>query len=289
MSPERWCQVEKIYHSALELESIRRRGFLAEMCSGDDELLQEVESLLAEASSKECLLDHPPWEFSSAPPRTFLAAGTRLGPYCIEATLGSGGMGQVYRARDLRLDRIVAIKVLHSHLVGGAELGQRFEREARATSALNHPNICTLYDIGEQDGVAYLVMEYVEGHTCKGPLPVSELFSYGIQISRALTAAHARGIIHRDLKPSNIMVTPFGIKILDFGLAKIVRPLADAGPHEAGTTSHAVLGTPAYMSPEQTRGEPLDSRSDIFSLGCALYEAATGRAPFHGPNVLAIP
>jgi serine/threonine protein kinase len=214
---------------------------------------------------------------------TLVAAGKRLGPYEIVAPLGAGGMGQVFKARDTRLGRAVAIKISKHEFDG------RFEREARAISALNHPHICTLYDVGPN----YLVMELVEGETLaarirRGPLPIEAVLCYGVQIAGALAAAHAQGLIHRDLKPGNVMITRVGVKVLDFGLAKFAGAAAAAHSQEALTVEEAVVGTPAYMSPEQARGEELDERSDIFSLGCVLYAAATGRATFRGDNTLAI-
>jgi serine/threonine protein kinase len=215
---------------------------------------------------------------------TLVTAGKRLGPYEIVAPLGAGGMGQVFKARDTRLGRAVAIKISKHEFDG------RFEREARAISALNHPHICTLYDVGPN----YLVMELVEGETLaarirRGPLAIESVLCYGIQIAGALAAAHAQGLIHRDLKPGNVMVTRAGVKVLDFGLAKFAGPAAAAAnQQQVLTVEEAVVGTPAYMSPEQARGEALDERSDIFSLGCVLYAAATGRATFRGDNTLAI-
>jgi serine/threonine protein kinase len=201
-------------------------------------------------------------------------------------------MGEVFRAVDTRLGRTVAIKVVRADLAGRAHFRQRFEREARSISAVNHPHICTLYDIGEKDGAAYLVMEFVEGQPLvarlrESPLPIDLVFRYGAQIARALAAAHARRIIHRDLKPANIMLTTHGVKVLDFGLAKTTPAFHVTGT-ESGSISHGIAGTPAYMSPEQTRAEVLDQRSDIFSLGCVLYEASCGSAPFRGPSALAI-
>ena len=192
--------------------------------------------------------------------------GTQLGPYTIEAPLGAGGMGQVYKARDTRLGRQVAIKIL------AEQFGDRFEREARAISALNHPHICTLHDIGPN----YLVMELVEGETLaarlkKGSLPVDLVVRYGVQTADALAAAHAQGIIHRDLKPANIMATKSGVKVLDFGLAK------DTRSDDTLTAANAVMGTPAYMAPEQLEGKPCDARTDIYAMGLVLYEMATGK------------
>ena len=197
-----------------------------------------------------------------------LIAGDRLGPYVIEAPIGSGGMGDVYRARDTRLDRAVAIKI-----VGGA-FGDRFEREARAISALNHPHICTLHDVGREGDTAYLVMELVEGTHPRGPLPVDTTIRYGIQICSALEAANKAGIVHRDLKPANVIVTRQGVKLLDFGLAKRQVPVtspADGATAAVVTAAHRLLGTMPYMSPEQMEGREADTRSDIFALGCGQH------------------
>ena len=223
-----------------------------------------------------------------------LSAGTRLGPYEIIEPAGAGGMGEVYRARDTRLDRIVAVKVLPGHLSSNPDLRQRLEREARAISALSHPHICTLYDIGHQDGVDYLVMEYLEGEPLserleRGPLPPNELLRHAIEIADALDKAHRQGIIHRDLKPSNVMLTKSGAKLLDFGLAKSAEPSAptsdlSASPTMASplTAEGTIVGTFQYMSPEQIEGKTADVRSDIFSFGTVLYEMATANKAFDG-------
>ena len=217
-----------------------------------------------------------------------LAAGTRLGPYEIVSAIGAGGMGDVYKARDTRLDRTVAIKIVRT------DFSERFEREARSISALNHPNICTLHDVGEQDGTAYLVMEFVDGAPIAGPLPLSDVIKYGVQICEALEAAHRKAIVHRDLKPANILATKSGIKLLDFGLAKLQPAAATAPGNEATvaalTGAHTVLGTPQYMAPEQIEGRDADARTDIFALGCVLYELITGKRAFDGKtpsNVMA--
>jgi serine/threonine-protein kinase len=224
------------------------------------------------------------------------SAGDKLGPYEILAAIGIGGMGEVFRAHDTRLHRTVAIKILRSDKLADADRKKRFLQEARAASALVHPNIVVLHDISHDAGTDFLVMEYVHGQNLKdrmnaGRLHLHEVIRYGVQIASALAAAHAVGIVHRDIKPANIMVTPDSqIKILDFGLAKLAEPVAEteANTLSALTEPGMVVGTIAYMSPEQTRGEVLDGRSDIFSFGTVLYEAATGRAPFQGPSTLAI-
>lgn len=223
-----------------------------------------------------------------------LSPGTRLGPYEILSAIGAGGMGEVYRAKDTRLDRTVAIKVLPSDLSSNPKLRQRFEREARAISSLSHPNICSLHDIGHQDGVDYLVMEYLEGESLahrlgKGALPKDQLLRYGIEIADALDKAHLKGIVHRDLKPGNIVITKTGAKLLDFGLAKIIEPESPEGsvselPTKDGplTAEGTIQGTLPYMAPEQLDGKGGDARSDIFSLGAVLYEMATGKRAFPG-------
>ena len=211
-----------------------------------------------------------------------LAPGTRLGPYEITAPLGAGGMGEVYKARDTRLNRIVAIKVSNEQFT------ERFEREAHAVAALNHSNICTLHDVGPN----YLVMEYIEGTPLKGPLPLDQALKYAVQICDALDAAHKKGITHRDLKPANILVTKTGIKLLDFGLAKIgtrrAKPPSDATLTMALTGKNEIVGTLYYMSPEQLQaqatGQEIDARSDIFSFGLVLYEMLTGKRAFEGSS-----
>lgn len=228
-----------------------------------------------------------------------LTSGTKLGPYEIHSLLGAGGMGEVYRARDTRLERTVAIKVLPEHFSQNTELRQRFEREARAISSLNHPNICTLYDIGNQEGTEYLVMEYLEGETLaarltRGTLPLRETLKIGMEVADALDKAHRGGIVHRDLKPGNIMLTKGGAKLLDFGLAKSAQAAVPIGsdaltsPVNPATVPGMVMGTYQYMSPEQISGQEADARSDIFSLGAVLYEMATGKRAFEGKSQLSV-
>ena len=225
-----------------------------------------------------------------------LQPGTTLGPYEIQAPLGAGGMGEVYKATDTRLDRTVAIKVLLAHVADDPDLRQRFEREAKTISSLNHPHICTLHDIGQQDGTDYLVMEYLEGETLaarltKGPLPTDQVLRYATEIADALDKAHRKGITHRDLKPGNIMITKAGTKLLDFGLAKLKQPAAGAGGMSAVPTLSAgltmqgtILGTLQYMAPEQLEGAEADARTDIFAFGAVVYEMATGRKAFEGKS-----
>jgi|SRR5579859_5395268 len=243
-----------------------------------------------------------------------LTSGTKLGPYELQSLLGAGGMGEVYRARDTRLERTVAIKILPAHLSSNGELKARFEREARAVSSLNHPHICHLYDIGAQDGSSYLVMEYLEGESLaerlrRGALPLKQALEFGIQIAEALTTAHRAGILHRDLKPGNVMLTSGGAKLVDFGLAKTSPTLPNAAaaaisgmtpstptvtlaelssPAQGLTERGTVVGTFQFMAPEVLQGSEADPRSDIFSLGCVLYEMATGRRAFEGKSQLSV-
>src|SRR6266436_1655416 len=227
-----------------------------------------------------------------------LFPGTHLGPYEITGPLGSGGMGEVYRARDTRLERTVAIKILPRELSNDPIRKQRFEREAKTISSLNHPHICVLYDVGSQDGIDYLVMECVEGETLskrleKGSLPLDQVWKVGREIADALDKAHCSAVVHRDLKPGNIMLTPTGAKLLDFGLAKPAVPLASAATLTAVRTNPVteegtIVGTFQYMSPEQVEGKEVDGRSDIFSLGAVLYEMLTGKRAFEGKSQLSV-
>ena len=232
-------------------------------------------------------------------PLMSLALGTKLGPYEIVAPLGAGGMGEVYRARDTRLERTVAVKILPKEMSADAARKQRFEREAKTISGLNHPNICVLHDVGSQDGVDYLVMECVEGETLakrleKGPLPLMQVLKCGAQIADALDKAHRSGVVHRDLKPGNVMLTASGAKLLDFGLAKpastaTLATLTMVTPAQAPVTQEGmVVGTILYMSPEQVEGKEVDGRSDIFSLGAVLYEMVTGKRAFEGKSQLSV-
>ncbi len=294
MQAERWRQVEELYHAALEREPDEREAFLAEACAGDDALRREVESLLRYDDRAERFIEAPALEVAAqlrAEEQVELLIGRQLGPYRILALLGAGGMGEVYRARDTRLDREVAVKVLPAHLAQDPEALLRFEREAKAVAALSHPNILAIHDFGTDLGVRFAVMELLEGETLRGRLTRSalawrEAAETGAAVAEGLVAAHARGIIHRDLKPGNIFLTTDGqVKILDFGVAR-VQPKVTAAVDSAVTTQPApttpgtIIGTVGYMSPEQVRGEKAEAPSDIFAFGCVLYEMVTGRRAF---------
>src|SRR3974390_250064 len=222
--------------------------------------------------------------------------GTKLGPYEIQASVGAGGMGEVYRAHDSRLNRKVAIKVLPTSFSADRDRLQRFSQEARAAAALNHPNILSIFDIGDEQGAPYVVSELLEGETLRerlksGPLPIRRVIDHAVQVARGLAAAHEKGIVHRDLKPENLFITNDGrVKILDFGLAKLTRPetsdTADAATQtrQIATDAGTVMGTVGYMAPEQVRGKPADPRSDIFAFGAILYEMLSGKRAFHGDS-----
>ena len=277
-----------------------RATFLEEACRDDPELRTEVESLLSSlGAASSGFLESPAIEGVPALSPTERAGsrsvgkGTRLGPYEILSPLGAGGMGEVYRARDERLGREVAIKVLSAELSEDASRVKRFEKEARSASALNHPNIVTVYDFGSSDGLSYIAMEKVDGETLRklvagGPVPIKKLLPIATQIADGLARAHEAGIVHRDLKPENVMVTRDGlVKILDFGLAKLTSTGSgsDEGsklPTMSGTTPGVIMGTVGYMSPEQASGAAVDFRSDQFSFGSILYEMATGKRAFQG-------
>ena len=284
MDPERWQQIETLYHSALEQEPLQRSAFLAKSCGEDDELRREVDSLLLQTGSTSALVDGSGWKMAAdlADTATHLTPGAKLGPYRILELLGRGGMGEVYRAIDTRLNRAVAIKI------SAEQFSARFEREARAISVLNHAHICTLYDVGPN----YLVMEMVKGQTLashlkKGSLAMERVLRYGTQIADALAAAHAHGVVHRDLKPSNIIITPAGVKVLDFGTAKLTSS-GGSQPDATLTASGVIVGTPAYMAPEQLEAKECDARSDIFALGLVLYEMATGKRAFTADSQAAL-
>ena len=306
MSAE-WDALLALFEGALERPKEERAAFLDEHTKGDAVLRRDVESLLAAHESAGEFLsapalgprpepaDDPGQPGRSASGSTRLTAGTSLGAFTILEPLGAGGMGEVYRARDIRLDRQVAIKVLSSERDTAPGGRERFEREARAISRLSHPRICTVHDVGVADisgsDVHYLVMELLDGETlaariARGPLSIEQSLAYAIDIADALIAAHAQGIVHRDLKPANVMVTSTGVKLLDFGLARLRGPepagvSAAAMSSVSGLTSEGlVFGTLPYISPEQLRGEKVDTRTDIFAFGALLYEMLTGGRPF---------
>jgi Tol biopolymer transport system component len=305
--PERWEQIERLYHAALEREPSARAAFLAEACAGDEELRREVASLLAYDNQPASFIEAPALEVAARElaAESLFTASTRspahvpsqLGGYHILSLLGRGGMGEVWLARDPRLGRQVAIKLLPAEFTQDAERVRRFEQEARTASSLNHPNIITIHEIGEVEGQRYLVTEYIEGETLRQRIEhapqrrmrLTEALEMAAQIASALEAAHNAGIIHRDIKPENVMVRKDGlVKVLDFGLAKLTERAAAVVDAETptrervSTEAGAIMGTVAYMSPEQARGLKLDHRTDIFSLGVILYEMMAGRRPFEG-------
>ena len=310
MQAERWRRVEQLYHAAMQQEENHRAAFLERSCAGDQDLRVEVESLMAYAQQTGQIIDKPAiglvagvlaedlrardCDSSDTARENTLQSGTKLGDYEVKSLLGAGGMGEVYRARDSRLGRDVAIKVLPSFLSTDSHRLRRFEQEARAAAALNHPNILAVFQMGTYEGAPYLVSELLQGETLReqikrGRLAVRKAIDYGVQIACGLAAAHEKGIVHRDLKPENLFITKDGrLKILDFGLAKLTQPRSGS-EHSAltlteGTEAGVVMGTAGYMSPEQVRGQAADHRADIFAVGVILYEMLAGKRAFQKPT-----
>jgi serine/threonine protein kinase/Tol biopolymer transport system component len=306
MTPERWKRIEELFHEARALPLADRPAFLDQACADDGAIRREVESLMDDSGSDDGFMAAPALAMAASLDSDFVPAarvGTGLGAYQLQALIGAGGMGEVYRARDTRLERDVAIKILPAVFTSNPDRLARFEREARMLAALNHPNICGIYGVEEVDGIRFLILELVEGDTLAdalrqvaslpqtgGGLSLARLLTIARQIAEALEVAHDKGIVHRDLKPANIKITPDGVvKVLDFGLAKAVGgdgsppDLTRAPERTSGELGGgAVIGTAAYMSPEQARGLPVDKRTDIWAFGCVLFEMLTGRVTFAG-------
>ena len=295
MNAERWSRVEQVYHSARDRQPAERDRYLREVCGADEELRREVESLLGYETETAMLLDRPALEVAAralAVDRRSWMIGRTLGHYRIESWLGAGGMGEVFRATDTRLDRAVAVKVLSEHLSTRPEALARFAIEAKAAAALSHPNILAIHDFGDEEGVAYAVTELLKGETLRtrlnrSLLELDEALGIAIAVADGLAAAHAKGITHRDLKPENIFLTEDGrTKILDFGLAQMGPLLAEDATGAVSTASSTeagmLVGTVSYMSPEQAERKKVDPRSDVFSFGCVLYEMLAGQRAFQG-------
>src|ERR1700754_4179703 len=296
MTPERWQRIKEIFNSAIKREPEQRSSFLSEACLGDSDLRSEVESLVASYEKDGSFIDSPAYRamaelFESE--RAELQPGQVVGSYKISSFINRGGMGEVYLAHDARLQRKVALKLLPSSVMKDTSRLRRFEQEARAASALNHPNIITIYEVREADSMLMIATEFVEGETLRhrlsfGALPLNTTLHIVIQVTDALSAAHRAGIVHRDIKPENIMIRPDGYaKVLDFGLAKLTEhasplPLAEAPTRNVMTGSGGIIGTVGYMSPEQARGQRVDARSDIFNVGTLIYEMVSGQKPFDG-------
>src|SRR6266404_4878935 len=299
MTPERWEQVGKLYQAALALPPDERDTFLDDACGDDTAMLREVESLLAAEDEAGSFLAAGAMKDAAkmlVAEKFLPLVGKELGHYQVLSLLGTGGMGDVYHAEDIRLKRKVAVKLLPAELTANGDRLRRFEQEAQAASALNHPNIITIHEIGKVDGLNFIVTEFIAGETLRGRMAKERMdlpavLDVAIQAASALAAAHAVGIVHRDLKPENIMLRPDGlIKVLDFGLAKLIEPPTATVNSEAATVARVdtkmgtVMGTAQYMSPEQARGLKVDARTDIFSLGVVLYEMLAGRPPFTGES-----
>jgi len=304
MNPERWQQIDELFQATLRRSRESRVTFLVEACDGDEALRREVQQLLVAFDAAGSFLEKPAGEsfgFNGKPvDGPSLTAGQKLAHYQIISQIGAGGMGEVYLANDLKLDRRVAIKILPSQFTKEVVQVERFEREARTASGLNNPNIITIHEIGNEGDLHFIATEFIEGQTLRqrladGPMPVDEVLAIAVQIAKALAAAHAAGIIHRDIKPENVMVRPDGlVKVLDFGLAKLSeRDLATTATTMPATLSlqtdvGVLMGTASYLSPEQVQHQPVDHRTDIFSLGVVLYEMLAGERPFRGDNVIQV-
>ena len=302
MADDSWQKVREIFHSALGRQSEERRRFVHDVCGKDKTLLAEVESLLSSHDSAESFMETPAVSKVAdmiEPETKKLEAGKVFGQYEIIEQVGAGGMGEVYLAKDARLNRQVALKILPESIAVDKDRVRRFEREAQAASALNHPNIITIYEIGETDNTHFIATEYIEGDTLRerfrgSPMNLKSALEIAVQVVSALDAAHRTGIVHRDIKPENVMIRPDGlVKVLDFGIAKLTEKLS-ATDSEAATAINAqtrtgmIIGTAAFMSPEQARGQTVDARSDIFSFGLVLYEMLAGQPPFAGESAIEI-
>src|SRR5437016_1366587 len=296
MTPERWQQIKETFQAVLDRAPEERAAFVASACAGDESLRREVESLLAAHEKDGSFIDSPAYEVAAElimDDKAELKPGQKIGSYEIVSFITRGGMGEVYLAQDRRLSRKVALKVLPVSFTKDDDRLRRFEQEARAASALNHPNIITIYEILQANSTHVIATEFVEGETLRRrlshtALSLNQSLQIAIQIADALAAAHQAGIVHRDIKPENIMLRPDGyVKVLDFGLAKLAEQTpsdvaAEAPTKQVRTGSGMVLGTAGYMSPEQARGRVVDARSDVFSLGAVIYEMVTQRKPFDG-------
>jgi serine/threonine protein kinase len=284
MKADRWQKIDQIFHAALQLKPEDRIGFLKQSCAGDSELYGDVQSLLASYEQDDSFFENS----ASALAAEMFAdrVGETIGPYQVLSQLGSGAMGIVYLAEDVRLGRKIALKLLPSQFTNDQDRLRRFQQEARAASALNHPNILTVHEIEQKGGLQYIATEFVDGvtlreHINQQRMKLDEILNVTTQVASALQAAHAAGIAHRDIKPENVMLRSDGyIKVLDFGLAKLTEE--DLSPTTPETNPGVVMGTPHYMSPEQARGLDIDIRTDIFSLGTVVYEMVTGKVPFAG-------
>src|SRR5712691_7890820 len=293
MKPERWQQIKALLHSALEREPDQRSAFLAEACADDESLRSDVASFIGSYEQAGDFLEAPAFELMAESLRNLQEAslvGQSLGPYQVLGHLGAGGMGEVYLAEDVRLGRKVAVKILPGGFTTEDERVRRFEQEARAASALNHPNILTIFEIGQIDSRHFIATEFIEGetlrqHMTKSQMEINEVLDVAVQVASALMAAHQAGIAHRDIKPENIMLRRDGfVKVVDFGVAKLTEPKTDESEAVTllNTKQGTVIGTAHYMSPEQARGLKIDARTDICSLGVVLYEMVAGRVPFEG-------